>query len=248
MTPQNSPTPPTSNARAMSAPVQAADLTPAARDYLKLIWSAGEWSAEPVTIGGMAERMGLTASTVSEGVSKLASQGLVTHAKYGSVNLTAAGREYALLMVRRHRLLETFLVKVLGYGWDEVHLEAEVLEHAVSETMIARIDQLLGHPARDPHGDPIPSPDGQPHRPEAVQLTAETVGRHVTICRVSDSDPALLRYFAGLGLTPDTELTVRNRPPFAAGTTVRVAGQNEDISLGVQASNALWVVPGKVQR
>ncbi len=139
---------------------------------------------------------------------------------------------------------ETYLVQVLGYAWDEVHLEAEVLEHAVSETFIARIDERLGHPVRDPHGDPIPSPDGQPHRPDAMQLTAAGSGQEITICRVSDADPALLRYFAGLGLTPDAELTVREREPFSAGTTVRVAGRDADTALGLHASNAVWVVPG----
>lgn len=164
MMPQNSPAPRESSGRAVSEPVQAADLTPAAQEYLKLIWFAGEWTTEPVTIGGLAERLRLTASTVSEAVSKLAGQGLVTHAKYGSVELTAAGREYAVLMVRRHRLLETFLVRVLGYGWDEVHLEAEVLEHAVSETTIARIDQLARAPCPGParRSDPLPGRSGPP--------------------------------------------------------------------------------------
>ena len=146
-------------------------------------------------------------------------------------------------MVRRHRLLETFLVEALGYAWDEVHHEAEVLEHAVSDTLITRIDTLLGHPVRDPHGDPIPSPDGRSHLPDAMQLTAVVPGQRVTISRVSDADPALLRYFSGLGLTPDTELTVMERRPFSAATTVRVSGQGEDIGLGLPASDAIWAVP-----
>lgn len=219
------------------------DLTASAQDYLKLIWSATEWHGKPVTVGGMADRLGVSASTASEGVRKLASQGLVSHARYGSIELTSAGREHAVAMVRRHRLLETFLVEVLGYAWDEVHNEAEVLEHAVSDTLITRIDALLDHPASDPHGDPIPSPDGRAHWPAATQLSATVPGQTVTICRVSDADPSLLRYFSGLGLVPDTDLTVRERRPFSAATTIRVSGRNADIDLSRPASYAIWVVP-----
>lgn len=109
----------------------------------------------------LAEKIGVSASTASESIRKLAEQGLVDHEKYGAVTLTEAGRRAALEMVRRHRLLETFLVNELGYAWDEVHDEAEVLEHAVSDRLVARIDAKLGFPQRDPHGDPIPATDGQ---------------------------------------------------------------------------------------
>ncbi|APX00444.1 metal-dependent transcriptional regulator [Arthrobacter sp. QXT-31] len=218
------------------------DLTSSAQDYLKFIWSAAEWSTEDVTVGRIAEGLGLGASTVSEAVRKLAGRGLVTHMRYGSVKLTAEGRDLAVMVVRRHRLLETFLIQFLGYGWDEVHQEAEVLEHAVSETFLARIDELLGHPAQDPHGDPIPSAEGRYQRPEAVQLTAAAPGQKVTIYRVSDADAALLRYLAGLGLTPGAELLIGERGAFSHGTTVRLAGQDQDTALGAQASDALWVV------
>ncbi|UKA56640.1 metal-dependent transcriptional regulator (plasmid) [Arthrobacter sp. FW305-BF8] len=219
------------------------DLTPSAQDYLKFIWSAAEWSKEDVTIGRIAGGLGLGASTVSQGVRKLADRGFVTHARYGSIELTPAGRDLAVMMVRRHRLLETFLVQVLGYGWDEIHHEAEVLEHAVSEAFLARIDELLGHPVRDPHGDPIPSPNGAYHRAEAQQLTAAGPGNRVTIYRVSDADAGLLRYLAGLGLTPGTELVIEERGTFSPGPTVRATGQDQDITLGTQASDAVWVIP-----
>ena len=104
------------------------DLTAPAQDYLKMIWSATEWSESPITVGAMAERMGVKPSTVSDGIRRLAKQGLVTHAPYGSIELTDAGRTHAVEMVRRHRLLETFMDQILGYGWDEVHEEAEVLD------------------------------------------------------------------------------------------------------------------------
>ena len=218
------------------------DLSPAAQDYLKLIWSATEWSPTPVTVGVMAERLGVRPSTVSDGIKKLARQGLVAHAPYGSIELTDVGREHAVAMVRRHRLLETFLVDVLGYGWDEVHDEAEVLEHAVSDKLIGRLDRKLGHPTRDPHGDPIPTPDGKPHLPEGTQLSAAAAGGTVAITRISDADPQMLRYFTQLGLAPDTRLTVRERRPYADVTTIRLHGPDRDIDLGASASDAIWVV------
>lgn len=192
----------------------------------------------------MAARLGVSASTASEGIRKLSNQGLVSHARYGSIELTAAGREHAMAMVRRHRLLETFLVQALGYAWDEVHHEAETLEHAVSDTLISRIDALLGHPVRDPHGDPIPAAAGQSDRPDAVQLTAVEPGQTVTISRVSDADATRLRHFSALGLTLDTELTVVERRSFPAATIARVHGQGENIDLGLPDSDAIWVVTG----
>src|SRR5438270_9782934 len=137
------------------------ELTSVAQDYLKVIWNAQEWSLEKVSTKMLAEKLGVSASTASESIRKLAEQGLVDHEKYGAVTLTESGRRAALAMVRRHRLLEAFLVKELGYSWDEVHDEAEILEHAVSDRMLDRIDAKLGHPTRDPHGDPIPAANGQ---------------------------------------------------------------------------------------
>ena len=218
------------------------DLSSTAQDYLKLIWTATEWSATPMTVSTMAERLGVRPSTASDGIKKLAKQGLVTHAPYGSIELTDAGRDHAVAMVRRHRLLETFLVQMLGYGWDEVHDEAEILEHAVSEKLIERIDQKLGHPTRDPHGDPIPTPDGHPHLPAATQLSAADTGQDMAITRISDADPQMLRYFTELGLAPDTQLSVREHRPYADVTTIRLQGRDRDIDLGASASQAIWVV------
>lgn len=218
------------------------DLSASAQDYLKLIWSATEWSATPMTVGAMAERLGVRPSTASDGVKKLVKQGLVTHAPYGTIGLTDVGREHAVAMVRRHRLLETFLVQVLGYGWDEVHDEAEVLEHAVSDKLIGRIAEQLGHPTRDPHGDPIPTADGQSHLPAATRLSAAATGRMMEITRISDADPEMLRYFTQLGLAPDTRLSVREHRPYADVTTIRLQGRDRDIDLGASASDAIWVV------
>ena len=145
-------------------------LTPAVQDYLKAVWSAGEWSTAPVTTKMLAERLGVGAPTVSEMVRRLCDQGLLSHVRYGAVSLTTAGRAQAVAMVRRHRLIETFLVSELGYSWDEVHDEAEVLEHAVSDLLVDRIAARLGHPIRDPHGDPIPASDGTVTQPAALLL------------------------------------------------------------------------------
>ena len=160
-------------------------VTAVAEDYLKTIWSAQEWDDAPVTTSALAARLGLAASTVSEQVKRLVDAGLVVPAPYRPVELTDAGRARALRVVRRHRLLETYLVEHLGYGWDQVHEEAEVLEHVVSDLFLERIDGLLGRPVRDPHGDPIPSPEGAYERPEAVPLTDCAAGELVRVVRIS---------------------------------------------------------------
>lgn len=219
------------------------DLSTNAQDYLKAIWNAQEWSTAPVTTSWLADRMSVRPSTVSDTIKRLSEQGLVKHAPYGSIELTGVGRKHAVEMVRRHRLIETFLVEVLDYGWDEVHEESEHLEHAVSETMIERMDAYLGHPTRDPHGDPIPSADGRPHRPKATQLTA-VADDSVTVERVSDADPGMLRYFAEKGLVPGAKVTIVKRESFADALTVSVEGSRGTFALGTLASDAIWVTSG----
>ncbi|MEU0544198.1 metal-dependent transcriptional regulator [Nocardia sp. NPDC005978] len=216
-------------------------LSSVAQDYLKVIWTAQEWSPqEKVSTKLLAERIGVSASTVSEAVRKLADQGLVEHARYGAITLTDDGRKAAIAMVRRHRLIETFLVHELGYGWDEVHDEAEVLEHAVSETLMARIDAKLGYPDRDPHGDPIPSVDGAVPTPPARQLSDFRDGEAGRVARISDSDPAMLRYFDSLGIALDTPIAVVERRDFAGTIAVRV-DQERTIDLGSIAAEAIWL-------
>ncbi len=222
-------------AEANLAPV----LSSVAQDYLKVIWTAQEWSQEKVSTKLLAERIGVSASTVSEAVRKLADQGLVEHARYGSITLTEEGRRAAVAMVRRHRLLETFLVNELGYGWDEVHDEAEVLEHAVTETLMARIDAKLGHPDRDPHGDPIPSADGAVPTPLARQLSHFQAGESGRVARISDFDPAMLRYFDSVGIALDTPITVVERRDFAGTIAIRIGDHTLD--LGSPAAEAIWL-------
>lgn len=217
-------------------------LTPVTQDYLKVVWGAQEWSDEPVTTKLLAERMGVGASTVSETVRRLSAQGLLDHARYGAITLTDLGRSHALAMVRRHRLLETYLVSELGYAWDEVHDEAEVLEHAVSGLLMERIDARLGHPTRDPHGDPIPAADGTMIRPAAVPLSTLGVGAGGAVARISDADPDVLRYLRELDLGLDAVVHVRERREYAGTMAVERLPQGDRVQLGMRAADHVWVV------
>ncbi|MGO4200258.1 metal-dependent transcriptional regulator [Rhodococcus sp. TAF43] len=217
-------------------------LSSVAQDYLKVIWTVQEWSRERVSTKLLAERIGVSASTVSEAIRKLSDQGLVDHARYGSIALTDAGRSAAVSMVRRHRLIETFLVNELGYGWDEVHDEAEVLEHAVSDRMIDRMDAKLGFPERDPHGDPIPAADGSVPTPPARQLSDFQDGDSGRVARISDADPAMLRYFDSVGIALDTEIAVVERRDFAGTVSIRLDARPDTVDLGNPAAQAIWLV------
>jgi DtxR family transcriptional regulator, Mn-dependent transcriptional regulator len=224
---------------------EPSELTAVAQDYLKVIWNAQEWSLQKVSTKMLAEKIGVSASTASESIRKLAQQGLVEHEKYGAVTLTESGRRAALAMVRRHRLLEAFLVKELGYSWDEVHDEAEVLEHAVSDRLVARIDSKLGFPRRDPHGDPIPASDGQVPTPPARQLWACRDGDAGTVARISDADPQMLRYFDSIGISLDSCLRVLTRREFAGVISVAVESTDSaptTVELGSPAAQAIWMV------
>lgn len=216
-------------------------LSASTQNYLKAIWGLTEWSSAQVTPTLIAERTGLKLSSVSDAVRKLASQGLVDHAPYGAVELTETGRSYALVMVRRHRLIEAFLVSVLGYSWDQVHDEAEHLEHAVSDFMIDRIDEFLEFPTRDPHGDPIPSADGTVHIPDAAQLTTVGAGHRVLVERISDSDPALLQFFQEHGFVVGAKLDIGEGAAFSDSLDVRVAEAASSVALGRSATDALYV-------
>lgn len=213
------------------------------QNYLKVIWSLEEWSDAPITNSAIAEAAGVRLSTVSDALRKLSENDLVEHAKYGSVTLTPEGRELAVLMTRRHRLLETFLVRQLEYLWDEVHDVADRLEHAVTDELVDRIDRVLGYPTRDPHGDPIPSADGRVHRPEAVLLAeAESPGT-VQVERISDSDAGMLQYFASRGVVVDAVLEVQPSEPYSETVTVVVRGHADEspVILGATAANSVWV-------
>lgn len=219
--------------------VSAVELPAATQDYLKVIWTSREWSDGSISSRALAARMGHSPSTVSETLKKLAAQGLLTHERYGEIELTEVGRAAAVAMVRRHRLIETFLVEYLGYAWDEVHVEAEVLEHAVSEQFVERLSDRLGHPERDPHGDPIPNAAGRLPKLDAVQLSEVPPGTSAVIARVSDADPELLRYLTDQQVRLDLPVVVLQRHDYAGTITVELAGRQLD--LGIVAAAAIWV-------
>ena len=222
----------------MTEPGATQSLTAVAQDYLKVIWSAQEWTDQPVTTKALAARLGVGTSTVSETVRRLADAGLVSHEPYGAVGLTALGRTHALQMVRRHRLLETFLVAQLGYGWDQVHDEAEVLEHAVSDAFVERVATLLGNPARDPHGDPIPGPDGVLRVPPARTARQREPGTW-RVARISDADPGLLRHLASVGLALDACVDVSRQE--VTGVVTVTLPDGAQVDLGEVAASAIWL-------
>ena len=213
-----------------------------AQDYLKAIWSATEWGDAPLSTNSLAARMGTTAPNVTETVKRLAAQGLVEYQPYKPVTLTGKGCEHAIAMVRRHRLLESFLAASLGYSWDEVHAEAERLEHAASDELIERIDQMLGRPTRDPHGDPIPTPEGQRAQPaHAVRLDVAEPGFY-RVLRISDADPQRLVRFQQAGLVPGTVVEVTE----AGHSRLRVVAVGPVELIETDAA-AIWLVPSSTR-
>ena len=209
----------------------------AVEDYVKVVYAHTEWQPEPITTSVLAGRLGLAASSVTEMVKKLGAQGLVDHVPYGAVTLTADGTVLALRMLRRHRLIETWLVRHFDYAWDEVHDEAEVLEHALSDRLLDKIDDQLGRPTRDPHGDPIPSRDGVVDQPSAVLLRSASAGETVFVARISDRDPLLLRHLEEEGFTIDCSLTVASTDPFV----VALADREGTLELSPDALDSIWV-------
>lgn len=207
--------------------------TPAVEDYLKTIYAHTEWQPEPITPSALAGKLGIAPSSVTEMVKKLAALGLVTHVPYGAVRLNELGTARALEVVRRHRLIETWLVNEMGYTWDTVHDEAEVLEHALSDRLLEAIDVRLGHPRRDPHGDPIPAADGSLQRPDAILLAAATAGSRGAVVRISDRDPAVLRLLTENAIGLDTVLELAD-----AGVLLP---DGSTLALGADALASIWI-------
>ncbi|MEV7800829.1 metal-dependent transcriptional regulator [Microbacterium foliorum] len=181
--------------------------SPAADDYLKTVYAHTEWQDAPITPSVLAAKLGIAPSSVTEMVKKLAAAGLVSHVPYGAVRLTDAGTQRALAMVRRHRLIETWLVQEFDYGWHEVHDEAEVLEHTISDRLLEGIDARLGRPRFDPHGDAIPDASGLVEREPFVLLADAPVGHAGRVLRVDDRDPELLRALEAAGVTVAANIT-----------------------------------------
>jgi len=209
---------------------QAADLTVAVQDYLKAIYAL-ESEGERVTTSALATRMGVRAPSVTAMTKRLADLGLVERAPYRGVVLTEAGQRGALEVLRHHRLLESYLVDRLGLSLAEVHAEAELLEHALSEELEAKIDAELGFPTHDPHGDPIPDRELRlaPVTGDGTLLDLPPDGRAV-VSRVPDGNPELLRYLAELGLLPGSDVEVVSQAPFGGPVTVRTESGEHPIS------------------
>ena len=227
----------TSSASATSAPAPfTAGQDTAAENYLKTIYAHTEWQPDPISPSVLAGKLGVAPSSVTEMVKKLAAAGLVTHVPYGPLTLTPAGRLRAMGVVRRHRLIETWLVREMGYAWHEVHDEAEVLEHSISERLLVAIDERLGHPVQDPHGDPIPSADGTVPSFDAVLLADAPAGYAGVVVRISDRDPALLETLAGSGIGPGIRVSV------AADAVLEVAdASGSPRRVPVSLPDAVWL-------
>ena len=189
--------------------------SPAADDYLKTVYAHTEWQDSPITPSQLAAKLGIAPSSVTEMVKKLAAAGLVSHVPYGAVRLTDAGQARALQMVRRHRLIETWLVQEFDYAWDEVHDEAEVLEHTISDRLLEGIDARLGRPRFDPHGDAIPDASGEVLREPFVLLADALTGHIGRVLRVADTDADLLRVLDALD--------------FAVGSAVHVTAEGIEL-------------------
>ncbi len=196
----------------------------AVEDYVKAIYGLADRGQTPVNTNALSERLGVAPSSVTAMCRRLDDMGLVTYERYRGVELTAAGERLALEVIRHHRLIELFLVEALDMPWDRVHDEAEVLEHYISEEVERRIAERLGNPARDPHGDPIPSPDFAVSADLTVPLAALGVGRGGRFARVSDSDPKMLRYLDERHIRPGAKLTVSGVEPFGGPVRVEVDG------------------------
>ncbi len=220
--------------------------SPAVEDYAKAIFSLQSRGDEPVSTNALAERLGITPGSVSAMLKKLDELGLITHVPYRGVRLTADGRRLALEVIRHHRLLESFLADALGMPWDRVHAEAEVLEHVLSEDLEELIAAKLGHPTVDPHGDPIPSADLKLEERATYSMESLQVGEEGVFVRVSDSDPEMLRYLDGCGISPGDRFAVRERQPFG-GPLFVVFGEREH-AIGGRLAGAMRVEVDRTPR
>lgn len=207
----------------MTAEPSAPGLTASVEDYLKAIYHI-EQGGSAASTADVAQRVGVASASVSGMVRRLAEQGLVSHVRYHGVTLTEAGRRAALRTIRRHRLIEAYLVQVFGYPWDRVHDEAERLEHAASDELIDRMAAALGEPAVDPHGAPIPTREGTVAEPVPRALDTLEVGDRARVARVSEHDAGVLRYLDELGLRLGAEVRLAARAPFGGPITLEVAG------------------------
>ena len=217
-------------------------ITQSIQDYLKHIYElTGNGNA--ASTNDLAARLNIAPASVTGMLQKLANSKppLVVYKKHQGVTLTKNGEKAALEVIRHHRLLESFLVNTLGYAWDEVHREADKLEHVISEDFEARMAAALGHPTRDPHGELIPTADLTMPDDQSCPLASLRTDETATVRRVSDDDPALLRHLREIGVVPEVKITVKNYSEFDGNLTIKVEGQKSNVVLGTAVTSQVFV-------
>lgn len=219
-------------------------ITRAIEDYLKAIYQLSE-SGEAAGTSAIAERLGVAAASVTGMLKRLVEQGFVEHVPYYGARLTPQGRGKAVALIRRHRVIELFLVEVLGYTWDMVHDEAERLEHAASDALVDRMARVLGEPEVDPHGHPIPAAGGEIDDRRFPSLLELETGHRAILRRVSDEDPEALRFLAELNLVPGAEVEVLEHTAFRGQIRVRVDGAEQMLGPDLAARLEMEPVPGR---
>lgn len=224
---------------------ESSSATVSVENYLKAIFQLDDGRGERVTTKALATHLGISLPSVTGMLKGLAAARLVDYRRYQGVRLLAKGRRQALLVIRKHRLVETFLVRTLGYTWDEVHAEAELLEHAVSDELAGRIERLLGHPTHDPHGDPIPAADGTLRPSVARTLVDVEAGETVVIRRALEQSPQVLRYLRQQGLEPAARVQVLERLPFDG--PLRLATTRGEALLTRQLAKSVLVEGGPAE-
>ena len=213
-------------------------LSQSVEDYLKAIYKL-ETEEQGASTTRIAESLDVSSASATNMVKRLSKMGLVNYQSYKGATLTSSGRKIALEIIRHHRLLELYLLEVMGYSWDEVHDEAEKLEHHISEQFEDKIAELLDNPTHDPHGDPIPTKDGIMPSMEAESLIDAEEGHHYLVSRVKNQDPELLRYLEKIGLLPGAKLTIKEKGPFRGPITLLIENQKQ--VLGHEVAEHIYI-------
>lgn len=218
-------------------------LSQSVEDYLKVIYVL-ESEGSGATTNNIAEMMEVSSASVTNMLKRLAGLNLIEHKSYKGAKLTEAGRKIALEILRHHRLLELYLKEIMGYGWDEVHEEAEKLEHHISEQFEDKIAELLNHPTHDPHGDPIPTKDGVVPEMASLPLAEAELEHPYIIGRVKDQDPELLRYLEKIGVIPGVKIKILEKAPFDG--PIRVYLEDEEKTVGFNIAEQIYLVEEKM--
>ncbi|NBC15872.1 MAG: metal-dependent transcriptional regulator [Bacteroidetes bacterium] len=221
-------------------PTASARLSTAVEDYLKAIYKLQQ-HGEAVATGAIARALDISPASATNMAKRLAEMRLVHYESYQGVTLTEAGARIALEVIRHHRLLELYLKEVMDYSWEQLHEEAERLEHHISEAFESKLDELLGYPTHDPHGHPIPTREGTVDEMASHVLADVEAGQRATISHLNDDDPALLHHLEERGLLPGADLTVVDREPFDGPMTVRIDGQEQLV--GQVVARSVFVQP-----